>query len=676
MACGGYALIGVMVSKRTTCSLATFFWLLFFFPTARAGQISLAIDDIASPVFSAKGISAMLDGPDMSRFEARIGELSLQGKTWRNVRLRCAAIQLTGDKIECARGVLQAEESWPVSFRYRGAGKRLAVAISPSPGETWRIDGQLGDPAWNLRLDIADGKAARLAPWLPASIPAPGAGTIAGQVRLAGSAERISKASANLQLSQLAFTDPAGLHAGEKIGGTVELEAARRGDSWQWRGAVDWGEGEVFWQPLYFARGGHRLNMEGSFGAGALRVNRGDISLGEIGNAAIGGVWDTASKRVTDFEVRGANLDLAGLHRILLKPFLEKTALAKLESGGAADVDVSYRSGALTEVGLVLRDAFFEDEERRFALRGVNVRVPWASDGERLADIHVRGGEMLRIPLGEIQTRLVMNGLEFSLPALAVPVLDGRLNLEDFRAKRNGADWEWRFSGGLTPISMERLTEALKLPPMHGTLSGVIPTVGYRDRELKMDGALLVKVFDGTIVVQGLSILDALGRAPRLRGNLDMRNLDLDLLTRTFSFGSIQGRIDVRTDNLELAAWRPVGFDAVVQSSPGDYPRKISQRAVQNISSLGGAGAAAAIQRSFLRFFEQFGYDRIGLSCRLRNDVCLMDGVEPAPQGYVIVKGGGIPAISVIGYNHEVGWNELLERLKRITQANVKPVVQ
>jgi hypothetical protein len=91
---------------------------------------------------------------------------------------------------------------------------------------------------------------------------------------------------------------------------------------------------------------------------------------------------------------------------------------------------------------------------------------------------------------------------------------------------------------------------------------------------------------------------------------------------------------------------------------------------------LGGAGAAAAIQRSFLRFFDQFGYQKIGLSCHLNNAVCEMDGVERAPQGYVIVKGGGIPAISVIGYNRYVSWRELVERLKRITQENVKPIVK
>src|SRR4029079_6357522 len=183
-------------------------------------------------------------------------------------------------------------------------------------------------------------------------------------------------------------------------------------------------------------------------------------------------------------------------------------------------------------------------------------------------------------------------------------------------------------------------------------------------------------VFDGEITAANLEFIEPFGRAPRLHADLAMNSLDLELLTRTFDFGSITGRIDARVQGLELVGSQPVKFDALISSSSGNYPKRISQRAVQNISALGGAGAAAQIQRSFLRFFEQFGYERIGLSCRLTQGVCEMGGIERAPQGYVIVKGGGIPAISAIGYNRYFSWTELVSRLKRITQQNVKPIVK
>jgi hypothetical protein len=53
-----------------------------------------------------------------------------------------------------------------------------------------------------------------------------------------------------------------------------------------------------------------------------------------------------------------------------------------------------------------------------------------------------------------------------------------------------------------------------------------------------------------------------------------------------------------------------------------------------------------------------------------------MGGIEPAEQGYYIVKGGGLPPwINVIGYNREVDWPELIARLKAVSQSD-GPVIQ
>jgi hypothetical protein len=48
-----------------------------------------------------------------------------------------------------------------------------------------------------------------------------------------------------------------------------------------------------------------------------------------------------------------------------------------------------------------------------------------------------------------------------------------------------------------------------------------------------------------------------------------------------------------------------------------------------------------------------------------------MEGIADSGQGYTIVKGGGIPAITVLGYNRSVGWDELITRLKRVTEGNM-----
>jgi hypothetical protein len=564
----------------------------------------------------------------------------------------------------------------PVRFVYRQQSKTLVLTLDFPRSETWQLGAQWGKPGWNVRVEARNGQVARLAGFLPQGGIRSTAGTWSGSIRLDGGRAGVESITADAVFKELAFTDASGLHAGEKIGGGVRCSASRRESGWLWRGEMDWKSGEAFWQPLYFADGGHRFAGQGSLEADSLRISQGSLQLAGVGEAQLSGAWDRAGRGLTDFDLKAAGIDVAGLYKVLLKPFLEKTAFAKLQAKGGADLAWRYRDGATTDFDLSLRAAEFIDEDQRFALHGMNARIPWSNKEERQAEFGFQSGEVLRLALGVTRVPLTMKGWQFSTPDFSIPLLDGRLNLDGFTASRSDGVWQWRFSGGLAPVSMERFSEALKLPLMHGTLSGIIPAVSYAGGNLRVDGALLFKVFDGTVVVKDLSLLEPFGRAPRLSATLDMRNLDLDLLTSTFSFGNMQGRIDVSVAGLELSNWRPVQFDAKVASSPGNYPKKISQKAVQSISSLGGAGAAAAIQRSFLSFFEQFGYDQIGLSCVLRNGVCLMDGVEPAPHGYVIVKGGGIPAISVIGYNREVSWDELLVRLKRVTQKNVKPVIQ
>ena len=72
---------------------------------------------------------------------------------------------------------------------------------------------------------------------------------------------------------------------------------------------------------------------------------------------------------------------------------------------------------------------------------------------------------------------------------------------------------------------------------------------------------------------------------------------------------------------------------------------------------------AAFTEPWLLRFFDQFRYDRIGIGCQLRNEVCLMSGVEPSGEGYYLVKGKGLPRIDIIGNAGRVDWPQLVTQI-------------
>jgi hypothetical protein len=317
-----------------------------------------------------------------------------------------------------------------------------------------------------------------------------------------------------------------------------------------------------------------------------------------------------------------------------------------------------------------------EDKSNRFAFYKVNASIPWVVDQATQAEVSYAGGTLLHLPLGTANLSAKLDGYSLTTPNLQIPLLDGALTVQEVSAARVADRWHWHLRADLSPIALPEFSHAMGWPRMDGKISASIPQVTYSNGQLSTDGTIALRAFDGTVNIAHLAMQEPLGLAPRLSANLEMRNLDMELLTRTFSFGMITGRLDGDVSGLELSSWQPVKFDASFRSSPGDYRRKISQRAVENISALGGAGAAAAIQRSVLRFFNEFNYQRIGLSCKLRNGICQMDGVEPAEQGYVMIKGSGVPAITVLGYNRTVSWNELLERVQHIIQGNTKAIIK
>ena len=645
---------------------------LVFCLNASAQELQLSIDDMVGPAMSLRGISARLVLSTPSVLNITIAHATLQGREWRKLTLHCPDAHVARDLIECRRGILDTGEKLPLNFQFRPGARSLSLTLFPESTERWQA--QMIWRGGNIvgRLDVKNGKAARLNPWLPEKSVrfTQGVMDLTGTVELGAK----NKFDVSAALRDGAFSDVAGTRAGEKLAGTLTLKGARE-STWRWNLAAAWREGEVFWQPFYFAPGERRLTAQGSLVDTQAVIDQAQLEWVGIGTAQLSGAWNRTAGRIEHLQVTAKSLALDPLYRTFVKPWTQGGALSKLVVSGVGEGTATFKQGALDEATMVIRQGAVKHENKQFSLAGIDASLAWQKNQARENLIKVSSGEVGKLPLGGFNVRATVAPDQVSIAPLAIPILDGALSMEGVEARREKEDWRWILSAALQPISMQRLSQALALPPMHGSLSAVIPQVRYAGQSLTVGGALLFKVFDGEVVVKDLRATDLVSPTPHVYANINMRNLDLDLLTRTFSFGNIKGRLDVGVNDLELFAWRPVKFDAKVMSSAGDYPRKISQRAVENITSIGGAGGTAALQRSFLRFFDQFGYERIGLSCRLQSGLCEMGGIEDVPQGYLIVKGGGIPALSVIGYNRRVGWDELLVRIQRATQGG-KPIVQ
>jgi len=483
-------------------------------------------------------------------------------------------------------------------------------------------------------------------------------------------------ASMLLNLKEASFSDAVGLHATENLTGNLQLLVEKEGNVYRWKNNLNWTGGEMFWQPFYLKGGGHQFISSGKLTGDQLKIEDATIEVNQVGKLHLTGEMRLHDQQITQLEANLPDLALANAYPLFFKPFLEKTAFNHAEIAGNVALKAKIVDAELKVLSIQLKDVDVEDNNKKFAFYQLNANIPWDYDNANQVTLSYLNGQLLNLPLGKTALEATVNRYAWTAPNITLPLLDGSLNLSNISAARIGTNWYWHLGAAINPINMADFSRALKLPIMEGQASGEIPQVTYSTGILSTNGEVRFNIFDGQATITNLTLTNPLSNQPKLNADMNLRHLDLGKLTKTFSFGSIEGQLDGDVNHLVMQNWQPVSFDASLESSPGHYPKKISQRAVENISALGGAGAAAAVQRSVLRFFEQFNYEKIRLSCKLANNICQMNGLESTDGGYIIVKGSGIPAITVKGFNSSVGWADLLARIKRITDENTKAIVK
>jgi hypothetical protein len=351
--------------------------------------------------------------------------------------------------------------------------------------------------------------------------------------------------------------------------------------------------------------------------------------------------------------------------------FLATTPFNQLVTQGKAHAVLRLRDDLPVQLTLAVDDLSFNDAAREMRVTGVRSELYWTA-GEtgppRPSFLTWKASRGWGFNGAESRIDFVTNDRDFRiLKPARLPLFDGALLINTLAVEHLGQpDMAGKFAAVVEPISVAPIAKAMGWPEFAGKLSGRIPGLTYRQGVLTLEGDLEADVFDGQVVASNLRIRDPLGKWPRLYADILAFNLDLELVTRTFEFGSITGRVDVDLKELETFNWSPVSFDLRIATPKDDKsPHRISQRAVANLSNIGGGGGgvASALQSGALKFFETFGYDQIGLSCRLRNDVCQMSGVGSVGDGYYILRGAGIPHLDIIGRSTRVDWPRFVSQV-------------
>lgn len=338
-----------------------------------------------------------------------------------------------------------------------------------------------------------------------------------------------------------------------------------------------------------------------------------------------------------------------------------------LEVEGSVSGSLAWRAGLLEAADLSVIDMSLDDPRGRVAVYGLAAHLLGEAGLVRSSFGWV-AGRMWGLPLGATEFSLLADELGLRLiEPFSIPVFDGRLVIDSL-AWLNLPELPSRLvlDARIEPISLDVLTRELGLIELGGTLAGHFPGVQYQDERLSFTGDIAIDAFSGRIGVSGLEVERPFGTLPALAAQVEFNRLDLRELTGAFDFGRMDGQMSGWMHDLRLLDWRPVAMDARLFTHEDVRRRRISQRAVDNLSSLGGGGSAL-LSGTVLRVFEDFPYQRAGLACRLSNNICYIDGVGPhASGGFYIVEGRGLPRLDVVGHRRLVDFPQLLRQLEAI----------
>lgn len=376
--------------------------------------------------------------------------------------------------------------------------------------------------------------------------------------------------------------------------------------------------------------------------------------------------------------------DMGPLKPRYLSGWMGLAGLGDVDLHGAMDLGLHMDAKGLASVDARLHGVDLSDPERRFVFDGLDGDVRYSASTPVRSELRWRAGKLYGLEFGAARLPFESADGLLRMPGdAAVPFMDGRMRFRDLviRPPQGDAGVDIRFGLALDDVDFGKVSQAVGLPAFKGRLSGSIPNAHYADERIDFDGGLSMQIFDGKVAISQLSLERPFGSAPSLSADIAMDGLDLLRLTEVLGFGSITGRLDGRIRGLRLVDWTPVAFDArfITDESPG-VKQRISQRAVQNISSVGDSSFVGSLQGKFIGLFDDFGYRRIGIGCRLANEVCDMSGLDShGGQGgnaFTIVEGAGLPRLSVIGINRQVDWPTLVERLVAVGKGDVAPVVE
>lgn len=604
------------------------------------------------------------------------------------LNIRCKQFNWHENYLDCSQGQgrFNSEQfktlAFDFSFQFKDDKSKFEISQLSLFGGKISVAAQQITEKWQVRIKAQGINLALLNAKFASDLYEITQGSADFEIALKGEQDTVQEFLVSAFIKKLSAHDQEGLIACENVILKTEFTAFRQKTGWQWQNSNSIIEGGLYIEPIYLdVDYKHTVTIatNGFWQPEQKKIQVDQLTLEHPQTGTIKGNitlnhQDELSIEMADLSVHIPDLKSAA--PIYLLPFLESSTFDELELAGTVDARFTVKQDKLTEANIVVNNLALNEAKNLFSINQANAQINWTKQQGRAqaSFINWQQIKIQAIPFQAGQLDFISFDKQINLLKQAdLAVLGGVFSINNFSfstAEKN-EEATVRFDGSIHNLSLEQLSTALNWTPLTGTISGYIPSVSYQNKTLSLDGELKMQVFDGEVRIKNLASAGLFSDFPQFYTDIEFDHLDLAAITQKFDTGYIEGRLSGTVQKLYLENWQPVSFYAWLGTPEDDNStHRISQKAVENIASIGGGGISDVLSRGFLGLFSTFGYKKLGFGCYLYQGVCQLMGVEAVNNGFYLIKGGGLPRIDVIGYNPRLDWNVLLNRLTRITTSD------
>ncbi len=653
-------------------------------------NFSLAFEQMESNGWQAQNIQFQLNQLTETDFSSHILIAQLQlpfiKTSFKQLIIDCPHIYHSVEKILCVAGQFHlsheilSDLSGHLTFSYDLLQQQLQLTLTQVDFADGQLDLslQMGKNFWQTDMDLRQINLSKINELFPQPLTMTGNADLDITIAQGDEKQQIDVVATVVEGN---FANADFTQATENLLFNINLQAIHLNEQWQLQGDLTIQQGGIYSEPIYttFDDQVAKLFFLLTWQENRLKIQQLTYQHGEAIDLTAKGMFNFIPFTIEDLSIQATIPQLHSLRDAYLASWLETKPFNQLILEGNAAVNLDWTTSGIHFL-TTLHQVNIIDPSLKISLLDLNGTLQWHDQLPLPSHLSWSSGYLASaVSLGAGQLAMQFVGDQMSLLSpLYLPILDGGLRIEafDLTSFIQPEKMQWTLKGQVLPISLAEMMAALNLPKMEGQFSITLPTIHYKNQFLNIDNPVIIKLFDGQIAVDKLIVNKPFGQPSILNAEIKLNQLNLAKLTKITKFGEIQGGLSGFINQLTMINWQPIAFNAYFATPKNSVlPRTISQKAIDNLTNLGGGGTVDTLSRAALSVFKEFSYQELGWGCELKNAVCHMHGVDFKEEGYYIIKGGGLPRIDIIGYNKEVDWQTLLTRLKRVMHLQ-SPVIE